>query len=46
MKKTGLYSYVYHVTAVNDILDIHKYLMEKEWCMSGAKCINKMFEFI
>ena len=35
MKKTGLHGYVYDfcvdytVIAVNDILDIHKYLMKK-----------------
>ena len=35
MKKTGLYGYVYYfivdygATAVDDILDIYKYLMEK-----------------
>ena len=37
MKKTGLNGYVYHfrtdydAIAVDDILDIHKYLMKKKW---------------
>ena len=42
MKKTGLNGYVYdssvdyNVVAVDDILDIHKYLMKKhgiKWCL-------------
>ena len=36
MEKTGVYGYVYHfsvdydATAVHDILDLHKYLLEKK----------------
>ena len=39
MKKTGLNRYVYDfsvhydATAVDDILDIHKYLIEKKQCI-------------
>ena len=48
MKKTGLNRYVYHFgvdysdTAVDDILDIHNYLMEK----NDRKKNNKMFGFV
>ena len=42
MKKTGLYGYVYDFstdyngTDVDDILDIHRYLMKKH----GIKCLD------
>ena len=44
MKKTGFCGYVYQFSvdyddiAVDDILDIHKYLMKKMWC--NRKCLN------
>ena len=44
IKKTGLKGYVYdfsvdyNAIAVADILDIHKYLMKKEW--DGIKCLD------
>ena len=58
MKKTGLYGSVfdfsvdYRATAVDDILDIHKYLMKKVaykvnvWVYSkGVGCSNDIFKF-
>ena len=46
MKKTGLHDYVYDFSVdydaidVDNVVDIHKYLMKKmTWC-------NKMFEFV
>ena len=44
MKKTGLNRYVYDFSvdydaiAVDDILDIYKYLMEKKW--NNIKCLD------
>ena len=44
IKKTGLNGYVYdfsvdyHATAVDDILNIHKYLMEKN--QDNIKCLD------
>ena len=46
MRKTGLYGYVYDFSvdydaiAVDDVLNIHKYLMEKnniKWCLNLSK---------
>ena len=47
MKKTGFNDYVYDfgvdydAIAVDDILDIHKYLIKKKW-----HSVIKMFEFV
>ena len=55
MKKTGLNGYVYHfrtdydAIAVDDILDIHKYLMKKKWyekCFDSLKkCLSQQCHF-
>ena len=46
MKKTGFYEYVYDFSvdydaiAVDDILDIHKYLMKKNVMFIGCNILN------
>ena len=49
MKKTGLYGYVYYFSVyydcidINDILDIHKYLMKKHNTKQCLDLLRKMF---
>ena len=49
IKKTGLYGYVYDFSvdydaiAVDDIPDIHKYLMEKKWY--SIKCLDLLKKY-
>ena len=49
MEKTGFYGYVYgfsvdyHAIAVDDILEIHKYLLKKNWYKIIFGFIKKIF---
>ena len=55
MKKNGLngdfydFSVDYDAITVNDIRDIHKYLMEKnniKWCLKLKKCFLEQWHFL